>query len=180
MGTLDYRKGSDLLLRALDRLAPDHPFELVIVGGSGGAFIESLRSEFSPEFWRRVRFKSNLPPSEVAKEFSTATIKILPTRADTSPNAVKEAVVAGVPVVASNIGGIPDYVHPGKNGFLFESEDMAGLVGSLQNALKHPLFSRGQVEPSCLSKTREYLSPERMKQQFMEAYRMVLPQPGNH
>jgi glycosyltransferase involved in cell wall biosynthesis len=177
VGTLDYRKGSDLLLNALQRLAPELPFELVIIGGSGGAFIEKLRPEFSPAFWQRVQFKMNLPPGEVAREFATATIKVLPTRADTSPNAVKEAVVAGVPVVASNIGGIPDYVYPGQNGILFQSGDLDGLVNALRQALKHRLFSRGLVDPACLSNTRDYLSPERMKQRFFEAYRTALGLP---
>jgi len=174
IGTLDYRKGSDLLLRALSRLAPERPFEVTIIGGSSSPLVDSLRPQFSPDFWRRVQFKANLKPEEVAGELATATIKVLPTRADTSPNAVKEAVVAGVPVVASNIGGIPDYVHPGQNGLLFQSENLDGLVESLRTALGHPLFSQGQVDLSCLSKTREYLSPERMKERFMAAYRTVL------
>lgn len=173
VGTLDYRKGSDLLFRALNQLLPQFPFEVVVVGGSGGVFIDRLRAELSPGLWERVRFRTGLSPAEVGQELAVATLKILPTRADTSPNAVKEAVVAGVPVVASRIGGIPDYVRPGENGLLFESGDLVSLVGAIQSALHHPLFGRGQVESTCLSKMRDYLSPERMNQRFLEAYEMV-------
>ena len=95
---------------------------------------------------------------------------LLPTRADTSPNAVKEAVVAGVPVVASNVGGIPDYVTHGENGFLFESGDLAEFVAMIKAAAAHPLFSRGEVSPSSLALNRDYLSPTRMAQRFLDAY----------
>ena len=174
VGTLDYRKGSDLLMRGLNALTPEFSFELLVIGGSGGTIINSLRPELSAEFWRRITFKVNLSPGQVAEEMSMATIKVLPTRADTSPNAVKESVVAGVPVVASGIGGILDYVVPGKNGILFPSGNLPELVDSLRNAVNHPLFGRGEVDASCLSETREYLSPVRMKQRFLEAYHTAL------
>jgi glycosyltransferase involved in cell wall biosynthesis len=174
VGTLDYRKGSDLVMRSLNALTPEFSFELLVIGGSGGAIINSLRPELSAEFWRRVTFKVNLSPGEVAEELSTATVKVMPTRADTSPNAVKESVVAGVPVVASRIGGIQDYVFPGRNGILFPSGNLSELVDSLRSAVNHPLFGRGQVDASCLSETREYLSPVKMKQRFLEAYHAVL------
>jgi glycosyltransferase involved in cell wall biosynthesis len=104
---------------------------------------------------------------------SKATIFLLPTRADTSPNAVKEAVVAGVPVVAGNVGGIPDYVFPGENGFLFAAGKQAEFKAMIQEAITHPLFSRGLVSPASLQRNREYLSPARMAQSFLSVYRIV-------
>ena len=105
---------------------------------------------------------------------SLLTISILATRADNSPNSVKEAVVAGVPVVASNVGGIPDYVIPERNGFLFRNGDIEDLRAKIEQALVHPLFSRGQVEAQSLAKTREYLSARTMAAKFFAAYQTVL------
>jgi len=99
---------------------------------------------------------------------------LFPTRADTSPNAVKEAVVAGVPVVASAVGGIPDYVIPEENGLLFPSNDITAFVEAIRAACKHPLYSRGLVTQSSLEKNREYLSPRLMARRFWEAYQTVL------
>lgn len=174
VGTPNFRKGTDLLLHALNQLTSEFHFELVIIGGDGGEFVGSLKPSLSQEFWRRIRFLANLQPAEVAHELARATIKVLPTRADTSPNAVKEAAVAGVPVVASTVGGIPDYIFPGQNGFLFPSEDLPSLVQALRNSVKHPLFKEGRVDAACLGKVREYLSPSRMKENFWNAYRLVL------
>ena len=172
-GTIGYRKGTDLLLAALDELAPELPFEAVIIGAPNEPFTAPLWAGLSPELRRRVTFKSNLSPADVARELSTATLLLLPTRADTSPNAVKEAVVAGVPVVGSAVGGIPDYVIPGQNGFLFASGDRAEFAAMIRAAVVHPLFSRGLVTPASLAKNREYLSPARMAQLFLSAYQIV-------
>jgi glycosyltransferase involved in cell wall biosynthesis len=95
---------------------------------------------------------------------------IYPTRADTSPNSVKEAVVAGLPVVASAVGGIPDYVWPGRNGILFPSGDLEACVNAIRAAGEHPLFSQGEVEEDALNEARDYLSPRRMGEDFLKIY----------
>jgi glycosyltransferase involved in cell wall biosynthesis len=179
VGTLGYRKGTDILLRAVDQLVKDLPFELVLIGAANEALIKQMKGIVSPELWRRVVFKKNQLPAEVAKELASAALLILPTRADTSPNAVKESVVAGLPVVASAIGGIPDYVFPGENGVLFPAGDLAECVRAIRAACQHPLFSRGLVDAKSLERNRDYLSPARMAKNFLAAYQFVLnPDPG--
>jgi glycosyltransferase involved in cell wall biosynthesis len=113
-------------------------------------------------------------PTQVAAQLESVTMLLLPTRADTSPNAVKEGVVAGVPVVASSVGGIPDYVVPGKNGLLFAAGDLPEFVRAIRAACAHPLFSQGQVEPETLARMRAYLSPEQMAKNFLRAYDAAL------
>lgn len=99
---------------------------------------------------------------------------LFPARVDNSPNAVKEAVVAGVPVVASDIGGIPDFVTPGQNGVLFKSGDLKEFIQAIRQACNHPLFRFGRVAPESLTAARAYLSPARMGERFLEAYQATL------
>ena len=174
VGTVAYRKGTDLLLRALGRLVNEMQFELVVVGAPDPAFLAGLRCEVSAALWERIQFKTHLTPSQVAEELATATISVLPTRADTSPNAVKEAVVAGVPVVATRVGGVVDYVVHRENGLLVDSGDLDGLTDALREAARHPLFGQGRVDTETCRRMREYLSPERMAQNFCAAYEAAL------
>jgi glycosyltransferase involved in cell wall biosynthesis len=179
VGTLGHRKGTDLLLQAFHQLAGTTPFELVIIGGADtDPFVAPFRKTLPGELWKRVSFRDQLPTAEVVKELAAATLLVLPTRADTSPNAVKEAAVAGVPVVASAVGGIPDYIVPGKNGLLFPPGDLEGLVRTLKEACAHPLFSRGRVDDATLARTRDYLSPARMGTRFLELYRALAGPPA--
>ena len=178
VGTVAYRKGSDLLLRALGRLVNEFPFELTVVGAPNAPILTGLRSELPAPLWERVQFKPHLTPAEVAEELATATISVLPTRADTSPNAVKEAIVAGVPVVATRVGGVVDYVIHGENGLLVDSEDLEGLTTALREAARHPLFGQGRVKEEACRRMREYLSPTRMAQNFFAAYEAALGKTG--
>lgn len=170
VSTLTYGKGGDLLLRALDTLRRDGDFDLTVVGGIDAGLRRSLESVISPELWHRIRFKQGLSSPQIAQELAETTMMIYPTRADNSPNAVKEAVVAGVPVVASRVGGIPDYVAPGETGLLFPVGDASALAGVLREAVAHPQFGRGNVAPEATAKARAYLSAPRMAQGFEAAY----------
>ena len=174
VGGLGHRKGTDLLFAALDRLRAEMDFRLKVISGPAPQYIESLRGSVSAQTWERVEFKHHLLPHEVATELETPTMLLMPTRADTSPNAVKEAVVAGVPVVAASVGGIPDYVVPGKNGLLFPAGDLEAFIQAIRSACAHPLFGQGLVDPATLAAEREYLSPELMAKKFLAVYEAVL------
>lgn len=173
IGTLGFRKGTDLLFQALDRLRQEMAFKLEVVTGPSLDYLATVRPMVSAALWERVEFKQHILPHEVARELETAALMLLPTRADVSPNAVKECVVAGVPVVASNTGGVPDYVFDGKNGLLFPPGDLEGFVAALRTAAQHPLFSRGQVDAAALAQSRDYLSAARMARNFLAAYGMA-------
>jgi glycosyltransferase involved in cell wall biosynthesis len=172
-GTIGSRKGTDLVLMALNELVSELPFHLVVVGHPNEPFLAPLRKTLSQELWRRVEFKANLQASEMADELRAATLFLFPARVDNSPNAVKEAVVAGVPVVASDVGGIPDYVLPGQNGVLFKPGDLNEFVKAIKQACSQPLFRSGRVTPESLTISRAYLSPARMGERFFETYRTI-------
>jgi glycosyltransferase involved in cell wall biosynthesis len=174
VGSLGERKGTDMVFTALDRLSAELDFRLKVICAPSPQYIESLRASVSARTWERVEFKHHLLPHEVAAELETPTMLLMPTRADTSPNAVKEAVVAGIPVVAATVGGIPDYVVHGKNGLLFPAGDLEVFIQSIRSACAHPLFGRGLVESETLATEREYLSPELMAKKFLAAYESAL------
>ena len=176
VGAFDHRKGGDLLLHALDALKYELNFELIAVGKPKSPFLETLRASVSDEMWRRITFKEHLTHVQVAEELSIATMMLCPTRADVSPNAVKEAAAAGLPVVATAVGGIPDYVWPGLNGLLCSPGSLSEFIDAIRAASKHPRFSRGEVDAATLAQVREYLSPQLMARRFLETYHLALAQ----
>ena len=174
VGGLGHRKGTDMLFAALEQLSGEMDFRMKFITNPLPEYIASMKASVSEKTWRRVEIKQHLLPHQVAKELETSTLLLMPTRADTSPNAVKEAVVAGIPVVAASIGGIPDYVVHGKNGLLFPSGDQQAFVSALREACRHPLFSKGRVDEETWAVQREYLSPELMAKKFFAAYESAL------
>lgn len=178
IGALDYRKGGDIVARGLDQLREEIPFELIVVGKRKPDIAATLDSQVSAKFWEHVKFKADLTHLEVAAELRSATMLLSPSRADVSPNAVKEAAAAGVPVVATAVGGIPDYVLPGLNGMLCSPGSLAEFVAAIRGASRHPQFSRGEVDAATLTQVRAYLSPELMARRFLETYQLALAQQG--
>jgi glycosyltransferase involved in cell wall biosynthesis len=174
VGVMSLTKGTDLLLRALDQLRGELDFRLTVIGGGDEGFVAHLRQITSAQLWGRITFRQGLTQAEVAAEMATTTMVLFPTRVDTSPNSVKEAVVAGVPTVASAIGGIVDYVLPGRNGLTFPAGNLEEFVRTIRAAVAHPLFGRGQVDPATRREMQEYLSPRVMGEKFLAAYRRVV------
>jgi glycosyltransferase involved in cell wall biosynthesis len=180
VGVMSLIKGTDILIKGLDRLQTELDFTLTIVGGGSAEFLKTLKAETSPGIWERITFRQGLSPEQVAEEMARATIMVFPTRADTSPNSVKEAVVAGLPIVASAVGGIPDYVQDGKNGITFAPNDIEAFMSAVRTAVAHPLMGTGQVDQQTMVEMRDYLSPARMKDLFLGAYRSALEQHQRH
>lgn len=174
VGTLDYRKGFDVLLRAWDALAREIPFEATVIGQPVEPFFSQVRASVSPQLWGRIQWKPSLSPAEVAAEMARATLLVFPTRADTSPNVVKESAVAGLPVAASAVGGIPDYIVEGENGVLFAPDNLEACLSGIRRALEHPLFGQGLVAAPRLQAARDYLSPKLMGDSFAQLYGEVL------
>lgn len=174
VGALNHAKGADVVLPALAQLVNDFSFTVCWIGARDDAFEKQLRASVAESLWPRITFQHNLPPEKIAEEMGAATLLIHASRADNSPNSVKEAAVAGLPVLATRTGGVPDYIKPELNGLLFESGDVAGCAAMVRRAFQHPLFSAGLVEPETLARTREYLSAATMARKFLDAYRETL------
>jgi glycosyltransferase involved in cell wall biosynthesis len=174
VGVLSLIKGTDLLLQALDKLRGELDFRLTIIGEPRPEFAGQLKAWTSSQLWERVTLRQGLNQEQVAHELAEATMLLFPTRVDTSPNSVKEAVVAGVPVVASAIGGIVDYVVPERNGLTFPAGNLEEFIKAIRTAIAHPLFGQGIVEPETRDQMRQYLSPRVMAEGFWGAYQKVV------
>ena len=72
---------------------------------------------------------------DVASLFASADIFLLPSRVESFPISIMEAMAMGVPVVASTVGGIPDLVRHGEDGFLHDPQDVAGMAESVLTLL---------------------------------------------
>ena len=105
VGNLVAEKGFDLLVRAVAKL-PDARLLLVGEGGLRGT-LHALAQKLAPG---RVEFWGNMPQSDLRLAYSAADVLGLPSLREGWPNVVLEAIACGLPVVASNVGGIPEIV----------------------------------------------------------------------
>jgi glycosyltransferase involved in cell wall biosynthesis len=129
-GKLSEKKAPDLLLKAFSRLdAPD--VHLVIAGS--GPLGDELRAEFGGH--PRTHFVGFQNQSRMPVVYRLGDVFVLPSRGpgETWGLALNEAMACGRAVVASDkVGGAPDLIEPGENGFIVP----AGEVGALMSVLR--------------------------------------------
>lgn len=92
----------------------------------GEGYVESfLRKELEG---LPVKFWGMVPHSQVPEIFSKTSVSFLPSYTESCPLAILEALASSVPVVASNVGGIPEIIIDGETGFLTQLEDTKAMA----------------------------------------------------
>lgn len=105
--------------------------ELFVIGGGEGEWSENVQKSAPPN----ICWLGRKTAEETAEYMSKAWCLILPTRADTSPNVVKEARVVGLPVITTKRGGQASYVRDGEDGYFVECGDVDGLIQKIREVL---------------------------------------------
>jgi len=106
--------------------------ELFVIGGGEGKWSENVQKSAPPN----IRWLGRKSAEETAEYMSKAWCLALPTRADTSPNVVKEARVVGLPVITTKRGGQASYVRDGEDGYFVECGDVDGLIQKMGKVLE--------------------------------------------
>ena len=128
-------KDHDTLLMAFARIASRHPeAELWLVGdGPRRQALEHKAGDLALN--GRVRFFSGQP--DLRAFYHRAHLFVLSSVAEALPNVILEAMAAGLPIVATRVGGIPEVVVEKSTGLLVEPGDVTGLAAALDYLLKN-------------------------------------------
>jgi glycosyltransferase involved in cell wall biosynthesis len=123
------RKGVDVLIRAFQKIAPEFPrVKLRLLGHYPDREALDELIGGSPQ----IEILKARPNPEVLDLISRAAVFALPSRCEGTPRVVLEAMAAGIPVVGSNVDGIPSYVRDGENGFLVPPNEPDALADRLR------------------------------------------------
>lgn len=123
-----WTKGLDVLAEAMARIPADLPLALALVGPGDDAAVRPLFAQCS----HPVSFLGARSHQEVPALLKAADILVQPSRHEGLPLTLIEAMAAGLPVIATRVGGIPEAVHDGVTGLLIEPGDPQPLALSLQ------------------------------------------------
>jgi teichuronic acid biosynthesis glycosyltransferase TuaC len=137
IGRLVPLKGLRELFEAAATLSASRSrLHLVCIGE--GPMDQELRHRASqPDLKGHVSFSEGANPHEIARWLAASNVFCLPSHSEGCPNVVVEALSCGLPVVASNVGGIPELMNS-RCGILVPPGDARQLARSLLRALDHP------------------------------------------
>ncbi len=132
-GRLEEEKGCATLIEALRNL--NENFHATIIGsGSLASTLETLSEKY--QLQDKVSFTGAL--ENALPEIKAADVLVVPSNSDALPRSAVEAFILGTPVIATNVGGIPEVVQHERNGLLFPPGDSTALTQALKQLIDSP------------------------------------------
>lgn len=167
--TSDKRKGFQLLAPALKCFSKDgfgEEVELVILGSS--------RPESPADFGLKAHYMGQLNDDvSLALLYAATDVFVAPSIQDNLPNTVMEALACGTPVVAFDVGGIPDMVEHKKNGYIAKSFDTGDLARGIKWVLEDR-ERRARLGASAREKVEQEYSSRLQAERYIALYEDVL------
>lgn len=171
VGSLIPLKGLPVLFRALAAL-PQVDWHLDIVGdGPERASYEAMAANLGMS--TKVTFHGFQPKAFIADKMRCSDLFVLPSQWENLPCVLIEATASGLPIVATNVGGIPEIVQ-GDGGILVPHDDVPALTGALAKLLEGD--SGGSLDRSRLAQRAQTYSPAVVGRTLADIYRQVLSQ----
>ena len=174
---MDPKNGVIYLVQAFLQLRerfPDLKIELLLTGGALGTEHEAYdvavrRVVAESRFGSEVIFLGNVPSVDMPKIFQASDIVVIPSLVEAVSLSALEAMATGLPVIASNVGGLPEIVLDGRTGVLVPPRDVMRLEAAIRQ------LATSKDERSALgSKARELVADrytwERIAQETLSVY----------
>lgn len=148
-GQIILRKGINFLIMAFRAIQnPDielHIWGRIKEGDDFGSLIKKLLAD-DP----RIQWHGEYSPEQLGDIIPAVDVVVVPTLMDNFPIAVQEAFIFHRPVIASNVGGVPEIVSDGKNGFLVPPGDIQALSECMKRFIADPGLIKemsGRISP---------------------------------
>lgn len=169
--TLAYtRKGGDLLVAALKKLEGSllsDLGELIVVSFGAGEITDLAEMPYRYQSFGRIADERQL-----AELYAAADVFVAPSREDNLPNVVLESLASGTPVVAFDIGGMPDMIEDGINGRIVQPFSTDGLLAAILEVLRWE--DRDAITALCRDDASQRFHPDLQCQSVMRFYHEFL------
>jgi spore coat protein SA len=181
VGRLRKIKGVHLLLRALPIMINQNPNTVLVIVGSAfygkkkeTDYVRKLR-ESAEKLHGHVLFIPYVPHNEIQHWFQVADIVLVPSIGSEAFGLVNvEAMASGVPVIATNYGGMPEIIQHGKTGFLLNKRQFAAELPSYVNKLLQDRIQLNRMGIDSVSHCMEHFtwdaSAQRLLKLYLDAY----------
>lgn len=172
VGAVCFRKNQNAFIQALDPLAEKMKFKLVFLGKvDASTYGSDFRELIRTRTWcEHIDYSGR---DRVRQMFQAATMLALPTQEDNCPMVVLEAMAAGVPVLASNVGGVPELILPERTG-LFCDPTRPATFGEGVTRLLSDAGLRQRLATDAKAEAVKRFHPLAVAKRHVEIYREMV------
>lgn len=164
-------------IRAVSIARKSIPGIRLVVAGSGPerTMLEELTRELGMA--EAVSFTGRVDNVDMANLYRSADIMLNPSLVDNMPNSVLEALACGVPVISTNVGGVPYIVDDGKTALLVPPKNPEAMAASITSLLADPELSR-RLRDAGLEAVQQYTWAN-VRDRLLQTYAEVLAKKNN-
>jgi phosphatidyl-myo-inositol dimannoside synthase len=179
VGRLAEKKGLSYLVEAMPLLLRQFPMLTLLVVGDGPERSRIEHAAACLQVSRHVHFTGRIPNAELPAYYAAADVFVLPSIVTRSGDTeglgvvLLEAIAAGTPVVASNVGGIPDIVLDRETGLLISQKDPQQLADAITLLLRSPSLAK-KLSASARKRVEKNYSWQTVGRKFALLYRSVM------
>jgi glycosyltransferase involved in cell wall biosynthesis len=174
VANLRKEKAHEVLLGAAARLAPRHPQLKFLIAGDGPRYAELRALAQRLDVEHQVRFLGHT--EDVPSLLAQADVFVLPSRSEAFPNGAIEAMAAGLPVIASRVGGLLDLIEDGRTGVLVPPDDSQALAAAIESMVVAPGHAAA-IGSAARDEVVQRYSFERMVRAFEDLFLTSLEMP---
>jgi len=165
------KNGVIYLARATEHIIKDgHDIHFIVIGD--GPERNRVEKEFTRHCGSKAHFLGNKKHQEIVDYYSAADLSILPSLMEATSISGLEAMAAGLPVVGTDVGGIPELVKDGINGYLCRPADARDLASKISLLLDGDLQQMGNNSQKTVF---EHFDWQHIARQTLTAYRLIIP-----
>jgi glycosyltransferase involved in cell wall biosynthesis/protein-L-isoaspartate O-methyltransferase len=136
IGSIHCLKNAAFLAKAFIKVKGNA--KLIFWGNGATAEIAELKIILESD--NRMKYKGDYIPEQLPDILSNMDVVIVPSLIESYSFVVREALSAGIPVIASNVGGIPEIISHMKNGILVQANSEEELIKRIQEVIDNPLL----------------------------------------
>lgn len=170
-------KGIETILEAtyLLKQVKSIDFEWRVAGITGNEeLIQIIEKTYDRKFTDYgIKFLGSLNPTNLIQVLLESDCYIHPSHIENSPNSVCEAMLLGIPVIATYAGGTPSLITNGVEGILIQDGDPYSLAGAILELLNDNEL-KGKISDNASRKARERHAPEQVLSDLMNIYNQIL------
>ncbi len=163
------------LIEAFALIAKHFPrAQLRIAGTPETDYLEACKQKVEANGLKdKVHFLGNISIDEVQIELSKANCLVFPSFQENAPLTIAEAMAVGIPVVASNVGGIPEMIKDYKTGLLIDPYDTQSISNAVSKILSDEMLARS-IGQSAKEAALERYTASTTCEKTLQVYREIL------
>jgi glycosyltransferase involved in cell wall biosynthesis len=175
VGRLSYEKAQRDLIDAIAHIRPRWPAVRLVVVGDGPERMRLERQTASLAQRDVVVFAGHVV--DVRPVYAIADVFVLPSLSEGSPNVLLEALAAGVPVVATEVGGVRELIEHEANGLLTPPADPKAMADAIERVLSDEVSAAARSREGRKRVLQDF-APETYSARLLELYEQVLDSRG--